>query len=94
MYSEARTVYKKRSEAVHGAAHYGSSELDEVNVTAEKLCVFALVSCASLFPAIMGTQGGTNALTESFKVAKLGGIEQAAARIGAVIRPIPAASKD
>jgi hypothetical protein len=93
LYAEARRVYSARSKAVHGGTETGSSELAEVNVIAEKLCVFALVSCASLFPAITGGKKENEALTEFFKVLKLGGIEEAAARIGAVIRPNPGASE-
>ncbi|HEV2805981.1 MAG TPA: hypothetical protein VGW57_13745 [Chthoniobacterales bacterium] len=93
LYAEARRVYGARSKAVHGGSESDSSELTEVNTIAEKLCVFALISCASLFPAITGVKNENDALTEFFKVSKLGGIEEAAARIGAVIRPNPGASE-
>jgi len=93
LYSQTRRVYRERSKAVHGGHATDLSELAEVNVIAEKLCVFALASCASLFPAIMGVRRENDALGEFFKVAKLGGIEQAAARIGASIHPSPGVSK-
>jgi hypothetical protein len=93
LYSEARRVYSARSKAVHGGIEADLSELAEVNIIAEKLCVFALVSCASLFPAITGAKKENEALTEFFKVSKLGGIEEAASRIGAVIRPNREASE-
>jgi hypothetical protein len=93
LYAETRRVYRARSKAVH-AGEGDSSELAEVNVIAEKLCVFALISCASLFPAIAGVKKENDALTEFFKVSKLGGIEEAAARIGAVLLPNPGASED
>jgi hypothetical protein len=93
LYAEAREVYRTRSKAVHGAIDENTTDIDRTNVTAEKLCVFALFSCASLFPAFLDSGRDAKALAEFFKVAKLGGLEEAAARIGAQMYPTPVADQ-
>lgn len=87
LYAETREVYRARSKAVHGAMKADSANLYRINATAEKLCMFALFECASLFPLFIGSGRESEALTEFFKVAKLAGLEEAAARIGAKICP-------
>jgi hypothetical protein len=94
LYAETRSVYAARSKAVHGAAPQDASDFVGVNVTAEKLCVFALSSCASLYLALRRQKDKTKALSEFFKIVKLGGIKEAAARIGAVIAPSSRASEN
>jgi hypothetical protein len=94
LYTETRSVYAARSKTVHGAARQDTSDLLEVNIIAEKLCVFALSSCAALYPALSGQRDELKALTEFSTMAKLGGIEEAASRIGAIIVPTPGTPKD
>jgi hypothetical protein len=89
LYSETRRVYSARSKAVHGAVRQESFDLGEINVIAEKLCTFALFQCASLFPILIDGRNETEGLTEFFKLAKLGSLEEAAARMGAKISAAP-----
>jgi len=93
LHTQTRQVYRARSKAVHGGTHENPSELYKINATAEQLCVFALFSCASLFPTFIGSGNETEALAEFFKVAKLGGLEEAARRIGAAIHLTPTADE-
>jgi hypothetical protein len=89
LYAEARKVYRARSKAVHGGMYRHASELENINIVAEKLCNFALFSCSSLFPILLGQRNEIDTLDQFFKTAKLGGLEEAAARIGASIHEIP-----
>lgn len=74
-----------RSKVVHGSQHKAASDLHRINAIAEKLSMFALVQCSALFPALAGRD--KDALAEFFKVAKLAGLDEAAARFGLKMSP-------
>jgi len=94
LHAETKKVYTVRSKAVHGAKSQDPFEVEEVNCIAEKLCTYVLFACASLFHALIdaGVNNDNESLTDFFKLAKLGSLEEAAAKFGATLVPTPTVS--
>lgn len=90
LFGEVRSVYRARSDAVHGGIADKDSTLPELNRTAEKLAMFSLLCCADLFPCFLGIKGQKQALADFFTNLKLGGVQEA---IKAVHAAQAAASK-